>query len=78
MSTTDVQEWLEVDKQLTEELTDEEIIQMVHNPISEEDHSDDESEQPGPCHVSHSEALEAFDVCLRYLEQQTDAQTLYS
>ena len=48
------------------------IVQLVQAPESNHgESSDEESEEPSVCSlVSHKEAVEAFDVTIRYLEQQ--------
>ena len=48
------------------------IVQLVQAPESNHgESSDEESEEPSVCSlVSHREAVEAFDVTIRYLEQQ--------
>ena len=72
LSSSDVYEWLDTDHNLGEDLTDEEIVQLVQAPESNHgESSDEESEEPSVCSlVSHKEAVEAFDVTIRYLEQQ--------
>ena len=72
LSSSEVHEWLDTDHNVREELTDEEIVQLVQAPESNHgESSDEESEEPSVCSlVSHKEAVEAFDVTIRYLEQQ--------
>ena len=72
LSSSEVHEWLDTDHNLGEELTDEEIVQLVQAPESNHgESSDEESEEPSVCSlVSHKETVEAFDVTIHYLEQQ--------
>ena len=72
LSSSEVHEWLDTDHNLGEELTDEEIVQLVQAPESNHGESSDVvSEEPSVCSlVSHKEAVETFDVTIHYLEQQ--------
>ncbi len=79
----DVNEWLQADENDHEILDDQQIVEMVLNrpdniPDESESEADDgdDSEQ----RVSHSDAAAAFDLALRYVEQQsvsTPADTLF-
>ena len=78
LSSSEVHGWLDTDHNLGEELTDEEIVQLVQAPESNHGKSsDEESEEPSVCSlVSHKEAVEAFDVTIRYLEQQSSMNSV--
>lgn len=67
----DVNEWTTADANSCEKFTDEEIVMTISHEALEqnEDGSDDEALNTGHI-VSHEDAFKAFDVALRYIEQQ--------
>ena len=77
LSAQEVQEWLDSDKNLTEELTDEEIVQLSKQD-SQGDTSDDEEEdiQEQPLLISHTVAAEAFELIISYMEQQPETPSV--
>jgi len=75
LSAIEVEEWLNSDRNITEELTTEEIIELVDGQ-SDVDTSDDETEDLHPSIITHKAAVDSFDVCIQYLEQQPDTSTV--
>lgn len=78
----DVNEWLQGDDNDHEMLNDQQIIEMVlKEPDDISDESEGEADDDSELKlVSHSDAAAAFDVALRYVEQQstsTPADTLF-
>ncbi|GBL79209.1 Tigger transposable element-derived protein 2 [Araneus ventricosus] len=67
-----VTEWLSCDSEANQLYTDEEIISLVQN--KPQDDSDlEESDEPENVLVSHSEAANALEIALRYIEQNKNA-----
>jgi hypothetical protein len=73
----DMSEWLCIDENLQghEHLDDAEIVAAVSSQCEQLEESDDDME-PEPETVPHGEALAAFDVCIRWLQQQPEATTI--
>ena len=71
---TDVKEWATADGNSNEDLTDEDIVMAVSQqvPKQNEDGSDDDALNTDQV-VSHEDATAAFEVALRYVEQQTSS-----
>ncbi len=68
-----MEEWLTADQDLTgvQEVSDGEIIDLVKESTSPQDDTDEEEEMERA--VSHSDAKQCFDTCLKWLEQQQEA-----
>ncbi|GBM20792.1 hypothetical protein AVEN_108243-1 [Araneus ventricosus] len=63
-----VTEWLSCDPEANQLYTDEEIISLVQN--KPQDDSDlEETDEPENVLVSHSEAANAVEIALRFIEQ---------
>lgn len=77
----DVTEWLQADDNDHDILNDQQIVEMVlKEPENISDESEGEADDDSEQKVSHSDAAAAFDVALRYVEQQstsTPADTLF-
>ena len=77
----DVHEWLRVDDNDHEILSDQQIVEKVlKEPENISDESEGETDDDSEQRVSHSDAAAAFDLALRYVEQQsisTPADTLF-
>ena len=53
------------------------LLRLVRVERDEQDSSYDEPEEVGSSHsVSHGEAVKAFDVCIKYLEQQPNTSSV--
>ena len=53
------------------------LLRLVRVERDEQDSSDDEPEKVGSSHsVSHGEAAKAFDVCMKYVEQQPSTNSV--
>lgn len=76
LSANEVEEWLNCDNNLSEDLTDEEIVQLTVAQTEESDDSDSETEEPSQPVISHKDAISAFSTCLQYLEQQKDTPSV--
>ena len=67
-------------QEIHEILTDEEICEKVEATVNPADDSeaepDSEEETDLPCPVSHSRAMDMFDECLTWLQQQPEASYL--
>lgn len=79
----DVNDWMQADDNDHEIFTDQQIVNMVlrepDNNTAQDD-SEGEAENDSEQRVSHSDAAAAFDLALRYVEQQsaaTPADTLF-
>ena len=70
---SEMEEWLTADQDLTgvQELSDGEILDLVKESTSPQDDTDEEEEMERA--VSHSDAEQCFDTCLKWLEQQQEA-----
>ena len=70
------EEWLEGDDNDVgyQELSDDEIISEVlgHADIESEESSENDENTPAQHLVSSKDALEAFDICMRWMEQQEE------
>ena len=74
LSAADIQSWVESDKDACTDLTDEEIIQLAqYDEQVDRVDSDSDEEDIGKI-VSHKKATEAFEICIKYLEQQPDTK----
>ncbi len=73
-------EWSEIDKDVETEkrLSEEEIIQDATQPASDTDDLQEEADAapPPPPPPSASEAVDAFSTALRWLESQSDVETM--
>ena len=77
LSANEVQEWLSMDRNLSEELTDEEIVQLASDAADHDSgasDSEDEESLPSQPVISHKAAVDAFSLCITYLEQQEETQ----
>ncbi|GBM80169.1 hypothetical protein AVEN_164845-1 [Araneus ventricosus] len=67
-----VTEWLSCDTEASQLYTDEEIISLLQN--KPQDDSDlEETDEPQNVLVSHSEAANALEIALRYIEKSENA-----
>ncbi len=81
LSANEVQEWLDMDRNLREELTDEEIVQLAReeaDPESDASDTDGEMEESLPSQpvITHKAAVDAFGLCIQYLEQQEETSSV--
>ncbi|GBN26366.1 hypothetical protein AVEN_204161-1 [Araneus ventricosus] len=67
-----VTEWSSCDTEVNQLYTDEEIISLVQNK-PQDDSNLEETDQPENVLVSHSEAANALEIALRYIEQSENA-----
>jgi len=76
LSEEDVSEWLASDQhdQGYKHFNEDEIIaNIVHDSESEEEQDSDSEDSLAPSQVSHSTAIQLFDGCLQWLQQQKEA-----
>ena len=73
LSAADIQTWIESDKDACTDFSDEEIIQLVQNN-EEVDTMDSDSEEEVSGIISHKDATEAFEICIKFLEQQPETK----
>ncbi|GBN37189.1 hypothetical protein AVEN_244095-1 [Araneus ventricosus] len=67
-----VTEWLSCDTEANQLYTDEEIISLVQNK-PQDDSDREETDEPENVLVFHSEAANALEIALRYIEQSENA-----
>ncbi|GBN25992.1 hypothetical protein AVEN_80054-1, partial [Araneus ventricosus] len=67
-----VTEWLSYETEANQLYTDEEIISIVQNK-PQDDSDPEETDEPENVLVSHSEAANALEIALRYIEQSENA-----
>ncbi|GBM60406.1 hypothetical protein AVEN_206646-1 [Araneus ventricosus] len=67
-----VTEWLSCDTEANQLYTDDEIISSVQNK-TQDDSDLEETDEPENVLVSHSEAANALEIAMRYIEQSENA-----
>ncbi|GBL86324.1 hypothetical protein AVEN_164514-1, partial [Araneus ventricosus] len=67
-----VSEWVFCDTEANKLYTDEEIISLVQNK-PQDDSDPEETDEPENVLISHSEAANALEISLRYIERSENA-----
>ncbi|GBN99031.1 hypothetical protein AVEN_143508-1, partial [Araneus ventricosus] len=69
-------EWLSCDTEANQLYTDEEIISLVQSK-PQDDSDVEETDEPQNVLVSHSEAANALEIALRYIEQSENVTSIH-
>ena len=69
LSPDDIQTWIESDKDACTDFTDEEIIQLAQDEEQVDTIESDSEEDASTIRISHKEATEAFEICIKYLNR---------